>query len=378
MRWVILTMIATLLLPGANVYGESFDPAKVPSLISVLKVQEPLEFCGERVPLEIQEVRERLEKELLLNVWDRPQVILWLKRSRRYLPIIEKDLKKSSMPDDLKYVAIAESALRPHVSSIKGAIGFWQFMKHTGRQYGLVINRRIDERRNIFASTKAALKCLKDFYDTFESWTLCVAAYNMGKQGIISEVLEQGTSDYYQLYLPIETQRFIFRILSVKLIISDPGKYGFKLGKQDYFTPPKFDQVRINCSREIPIRIIAQAAKTNFKTIKDLNPEIRGYRLAKGNHLILIPKGRSKNFHTRYSRIIKKIPISRDERVYTIKKGDILSAIADRFDVPLKVLLIWNSLDPKQPIHPGDRLTIHPKSKKPVGKSVKSGKVGCP
>lgn len=363
---VILTMIVTLLLLGANVYGASFDPAKVPSLISVLKVQEPLEFCGERVPLEIQEVRERLEKELLLNVWDRPQVILWLKRSRRYLPFIEKDLKKNSMPDDLKYVAIAESALRPHVGSIKGAIGFWQFMKHTGLQYGLVINRRIDERRNIFASTKAALRCLKDLHDALGSWTLGVAAYNMGKQGVISEILEQETSDYYQLYLPIETQRFIFRILSVKLIMSDPEKYGFNLGKQDYFTPLEFDQIRINCSREIPIRIIAQAAKTNFKTIKDLNPEIRGYRLTKGSHLILIPKGRSKDFRTRYSRIIKKIPISRNERVYTIKKGDVLSAIADRFDIPLRTLLIWNSIDPKQPIHPGDRLTIHPKSKKPV------------
>ncbi|MBW2174132.1 MAG: lytic transglycosylase domain-containing protein, partial [Deltaproteobacteria bacterium] len=140
-----------------------------------------MEFCGEQVPLEIQEVRERLEKEVLLSAWNRPQVILWLKRVPRYFPHIEEMLEESKMPDDLKYLPVVESAFLPHARSNKKAVGFWQFMSATGRKYGLVVNRQVDERRNFFASTRAALKYLKELHSIFGSWTLAVAAYNMGE-----------------------------------------------------------------------------------------------------------------------------------------------------------------------------------------------------
>lgn len=350
--------LAAGLLVGANACWASAEPAGFPSLISALKVPGPLEFCGERVPLKSQEIRERLEKELLLTLWDRPQVILWLKRSKRYLPHIRKMMKTNGMPDDLMYVAIAESALRPHAGSSKGAIGFWQFMRHTGRKFGLVINNRIDERRNLFASTRAAIRYLKELYGALGSWTLSVAAYNMGEEGLIAEIMEQETSDYYRLYLPLETQRFVFRIVSVKIILSDPEKYGFKLSKQDYYPPLTFDRIQIKCSGDIPIRIIARAAKTHFKVIKDLNPEIRGHYIAEGNHAILIPKGSSTDFHKRYNRLVREFLAARSERVYVVKKGDSLFAIAEKFAVPLKSILIWNRLDPGQPIHPGTRLII--------------------
>jgi len=265
-----------------------------------------MEFCGERVPLEIQEVRERMEKELLLTLWDRPQVILWLKRSRRYLPSIEEMLQRHGMPDDLKYVALAESALRPHVGSSKGAIGFWQFMRHTGRQYDLVVTRRFDERRNIFASTQAAIRYFKDLHKRFGSWTLAAAAYNMGDKGLAGEIEEQGITDYYRLYLPLETQRYVFRILSIKLIFSDPTRYGFYLSDDDYYPPLEFDRIKINCLHDVHLRIIAQAAKTHLKVIKDLNPEIRGYSLPPGEHTILIPKGASQGFETRYHHLFNQ------------------------------------------------------------------------
>ena len=157
------------------------SPSAWPSLVASVKITEPIDFCGEPVDLASQEVRERLEKELLLTIWDRPQVILWIKRSTRYLPIIEKMLSENEMPDDLKYVAIIESALRPHAGSRKGAIGFWQFLKSTGQKYGLRINAEIDERRNIFASTLAAINYFKDLYQMLGSWTLAAAAFNMGE-----------------------------------------------------------------------------------------------------------------------------------------------------------------------------------------------------
>lgn len=359
MKWRLFVFLGIGLFSWSGSYGEPLKPSHFPSLVSTLKIATPLEFCDERVPTEIGEIRERLEKEFLLSLWDRPQVILWLKRSRRYLPPIEEMLKKNGMPDDLKYVAIAESALRPHAGSKKGAIGFWQFMKSTGQKYGLVINERIDERRNIFASTEAVIGYFKHLHETFGSWTLAAAAYNMGEDGLMAEIGEQGTNNYYHLYLPLETQRFLFRILSVKLIFSDPERYGFQLFEEDYYPPMKFDRVQVDCFQDTPLRIIAQAANTHFKVIKDLNPEIRGHYLPEGNRAILIPEGASKDFHARYQHLLKNWLADQKERIYVVKKGDNLSSIADRFGVPLVAIIFWNRLDPNKPIHPGDELIIY-------------------
>ena len=134
LKWIFLTSLCLWFLFFSNNYAASLEPADFPSLVSSLKVETPIVFCGEEVPIKSREIRERLEKELLLSLWDRPQVILWLKRSSRYLPHIEQMLKKNGIPDDLKYVAITESALRPHAGSSKGAMGFWQFMVGTGRK----------------------------------------------------------------------------------------------------------------------------------------------------------------------------------------------------------------------------------------------------
>lgn len=314
-KWPLVVLFSIGLFSWPYLFGESPKSSSSTSLVALLRIDTPLEFCGERVPLEIQEVRERMEKELLLTLWDRPQVILWLKRSRRYLPYIEEMLERHEMPADLKYVALAESALRPHAGSAKGAIGFWQFMRHTGRQYGLVINRRIDERRNIFASTQAAVRYFKDLNKQFGSWTLAAAAYNMGDKGLAAEIKEQETMDYYHLYLPLETQRYVFRILSIKLIFSDPTRYGFHLSDEDYYPPIEFDRIQINCLHNVHLRIVAQAAKTHFKVIKDLNPEIRGYSLPAGEHTILIPKGASQGFESRYHYLLNQRSLGRKEQI---------------------------------------------------------------
>ena len=339
--------------------GHSLESSSFPSLISSVRVEGPLEFCGERVPLELEEVRERLEKELLLSLWDRPQVVLWLKRSHRYFPSIEGMLRENGLPDDLKYVAVAESALRPHAGSKKGAVGFWQFMRDTGKTHGLTIDQYVDERRNLFASTRAAIRYFRFLRESLGSWTLAAAAYNLGEEGIRAEMLEQETDDYYRLYLPLETQRFVFRILSAKLIMSHPEKYGFRLTAEDYYLPLEFDRVEVECPQEIPIRIIAQAAKTTFKVIKDLNPEIRGHYLAPGIHTILVPKGPSTGFSRRYQELTTVWLSSRQERIYVVQKGDSLSSIADQFGVPLAALIIWNRIDLTAPIHPGDQLVIY-------------------
>jgi hypothetical protein len=359
-RWLagrILIVAVSLATSGC---GAPLQCTEFPSLVSTLRAIGPVDFCGEAVPLERQEIQERYEKEVLLSLWDRPQVILWLKRSHRYFPDVERMLKESEMPDDLKYVAIAESALRPRVRSKKGAVGFWQFIKDTGRKYGLVINKAIDERQNLFASTQAAIRYLQELHSMLGSWTLAVAAYNMGEDRLIAETIEQETKDYYKLVLPEETQRYVFRILSAKLIMTNPERFGFRLTEEDYYPPLEFEEVRIDCFKDVPIRIVARAARTHFKMIKDLNPEIRGHYLPSGSRNILVPKKFSAGFRPRYRSLVKKFLAAKDERVYVIKKGDNLTSIAEKSDVPLSALLIWNRIDPKQPIQPGDHLVIYP------------------
>jgi membrane-bound lytic murein transglycosylase D len=359
-------IVALGLLLSEQAYAAAVTSMEVPSLVDSVRIEGNLDFCGEPVSTGEQELRERYEKELLLSLWDRAQVILWLKRSRRYLPCIDEILRKEGMPEDLRYVAVVESALRAHAGSSKGAMGFWQFTKPTGRKYGLMIDARIDERRNLFASTGGAVRYFKDLYSLFGSWTLAAAAYNMGEDGLMAEILEQGTKDFYQLYLPLETQRFVFRILSVKMIFSEPERYGFVLSDQDYYPPLEFEQIELNCAQETPIRVVALAARTRFKAIKDLNPEIRGYDLSPGVHKLLIPKGAASGFHERFKRILQTHLSAKKDHIYIVKEGDNLSNIAEKFDVPLISLLIWNRLDPSRPIHAGQKLVVFQERVLPV------------
>ena len=153
------------------------------------------------------------------------------------------------------------------------------------------------------------------------SWTLAVAAFNMGEEGLKAEILEQEIHDYYRLYLSLETQRFIFRILAVKMIFLEPEKYGFNLTEKDYYPPLVFDQIQVDCFQEIPIRIIARAAKTHFKVIKDLNPEIRGHHLSEGRHTILVPEGAAVGFENRFQKLVQKFLADKNGRIYIVKQG---------------------------------------------------------
>jgi hypothetical protein len=331
------------------------------ALIAAARIRAPLAFCGEPVPLEELDVRERMEREILSVLADPHQVILWIKRSRQALAPIEAALRAQSLPQDLKYIAIAESSLRPHAGSPKGAMGYWQFIEPTGRKYGLRVDSEKDERRNLFASTEAAIAYLRELQESFGSWTLAVAAYNMGENGLRNNIAQQNTRDYYRLYLPLETQRYVFRILTAKLILQNPEKYGFRLEPDDIYPPASFERVALEISRETPLVAIAQAANTYVKTIKDLNPEIRGYRLAPGPHQLLIPKNAAPGFHERLAQLINQAAEKRQEVVYVVKEGDTLSEIAARHGVSVSEVRSWNRLDPKKPIQPGMRLVLQTK-----------------
>jgi len=359
---MLFWLMALCITSGTNVSAETakdFVPESLPSLVAAIRVDGPLNFCGEPVPLENFAVRERFEKELLLILWNRPQVILWLKRATRYFPHIEKTLAQHNMPDDLKYIAVVESALLPHAGSSQGAVGYWQFMKQTGLRYGLTIDPNIDERRNLFASTNAAVAYLQDLHDLFNSWTLAATAYNLGEDRLQNEKMSQKADNYYEFSLPPETERYIFKIIAVKLLFSNPSRYGFDLQEDDYYPPLIYDRVKITLPGRTPLYLVAQAAATHFKQIKDLNPEIRGDELMKGTHIIAVPKGAGSKFHARFAGLSEKWQQESSMHIYVVKKGDSLSTIAEQFKVALPALMAWNDLSPDNFIRPGEKLVIY-------------------
>jgi membrane-bound lytic murein transglycosylase D len=356
---IILFVIIIIIAGAINVEAQTeWHQSGGQSLINALKISEPLTFCNEPVPLSDPDVKERLERELLVSLDSRDDVILWLKRSNRYFPHIEKVLKNNSLPDDLKYIVIAESSLKPLATSNKGAVGFWQFIESTGNKYGMKINNDIDERRNFFISTEAAINYLKDLHTIFNSWTLAAAAYNMGEEGLKTEMLMQKVNNYYQLYLNQETQRYVFRILAAKIILSNPEKYGYYLTEEDLYKPVQFDRVEITADQPVPLFIIAQAATTYFKVIKDLNPHIKNYYLSAGKHNLLLPRGTASGFSEKYENILKTWNDEKEKSVYIFKNGDNLSTIAKRFNVSVKAIMIWNGISKAKNVSVGDQLFI--------------------
>lgn len=298
--WVITAFMAVLLISNVNMAESELSPEEVTEELSTeeledytptfertetqvemrvlaISVPEEMEFAGERVPLEIFDVRERLDRELIVNTYWHSNTMQLMKLANRYFPTIEFILYQQGIPEDFKYLALVESGLR-HVVSPMGAAGYWQFLAATGREYGLEVNDDIDERYHLEKSTVAATKYLKKAYERFGSWTMAAASYNIGMPRL-SRIAENQLSDsYYDLHLNQETSRYVFRILALKEIFSNPEQYGFHLSPNDLYEPIPYETVKVDSS-VTRLAAFANAHDTNFKTLKILNPWIRGNSL---------------------------------------------------------------------------------------------------
>lgn len=244
--------------------------------ISEYKLPEELFLCGEKLPLDIPEVKERAEREFFLLLQQPGQIMLYLKRSGRYFPMFEKIIAENDMPNDLKYLAVAESALIQALSS-KRALGMWQFMKPTGRKMGLLCGNYVDERKHPEMSTRAAMKFLKIGYKRHGNWLVTLAGYNMGHYGVAKSMKYQEGNDYFDLFLNDETSRFIFRIAIIKEIMDNHEKYGFYLDEDDYYKPHKTKILKAKLIRDL--HNWAQKNNTTYKDVKLLNPWIKGTEL---------------------------------------------------------------------------------------------------
>lgn len=237
-------------------------------------VPENLSFAGEKVPLNDREVYERLERELFVNTYFHSNTILTIKLANRYFPVIEPILAANGIPDDFKYLAVAESGLR-NVVSPAGAAGFWQIMKTTGAGYGLEINGNVDERYHLEKATGAACQYLLEAKDKFGSWTDAAASYNMGMAGFSREASDQLSNYYYDLYLNSETSRYVFRILALKLILENPSKYGYNFEGDELYQVEEYAVVHVDTSIT-SLSSFAQTFGTNYKYIRLYNPWLRG------------------------------------------------------------------------------------------------------
>jgi hypothetical protein len=275
----------------ARLDGLEASQGSLPRALHTFELPARLEFAGEALPLRQWDVGERLEREFLLAVGNPAQVVLWLKRSSRYFPYIERELARAGLPEDLKYVAVIESSLLPGAYSHASALGIWQFIAATAKRYGLSVTTGWDERRNPERSTAAALAYLRELRQRFGDWPLALAAYNTGEPRVEQAMRQQGVSSYYQLALSEETERYVFRALAAKLILSEPERYGFEVSHEQRYRPYDADVVEIELRDRVTVTELARQAHSFYRELKTLNPEIIEDSLGKGRYSIRVPKG---------------------------------------------------------------------------------------
>ena len=286
--------------------------------IFAVAIPEDIRFCDEPVPLSDQNIRERLDKELHSNTYFQSNTLLYFKRANRWFPVIEPILKKYGIPDDFKYLPLVESNLTNAISPA-GATGYWQLMKATAKSYNLEVNEQVDERYDMILSAEAACKYLKRAHKELGSWTLAAAAYNRGIDGIKRQLKKQKTDNYYDLYLNTETSRYLFRLLAIKEILSNPGKYGYHFREKDLYPQVVSHTITVDTS----ISNLAAFAKNldiNYRILKLHNPWLRR------NYL---PNKSGKKYTI-------VIPDS-GYYVFTIREVDSASALIDSSNVELSI-----------------------------------------
>lgn len=277
MKRSVLLLCALMATSCSSAQNKSVNIDTTVAPIVVFALPETLSFAGEEVPLQNYDTRESLLKELMTNSYLHSRTTMTLLATTRYFPIIEPIMKKYGIPDDFKYLAMAESGLDPNIGSSAGAAGLWQLMKTFAVSCGLQTTPDLDERYHVEKSTEAACKYLLDAKAKFGSWTMAAASYNLGVTGVSKRTKSQGVGSYYDLYAPTETMRYMFRILAFKLIAESPEAYGFNIAKDDYFKPlTDYHEITVN-DLNIDWSEVARQNGTNYKMLRELNHWIRDY-----------------------------------------------------------------------------------------------------
>jgi membrane-bound lytic murein transglycosylase D len=290
-----ITLVVGVGLAATGYTGTNDEPegisGKESYAVYSVDIPEQVSFAGEPVPLDLFDVREALDRELLSNTYFHSQTIRLLKMANRYFPQIEPILRKNLVPDDFKYLVLAESGFGQVVSPAD-AVGFWQLLKGTAQEYGLEVNDQVDERYHVAKSTEVACQYLIKSYRDYGNWTMAAASYNAGRRGMNRQIGRQKKENYYDLLLNEETARYLFRVVSFKLIFENPEAYGFTLTDKDLY--PEIPVLKVKVDSTInDFADFAGSFGTNYKVLKYLNPWLRDTRLSNPNHRtyeILLPE----------------------------------------------------------------------------------------
>lgn len=322
---------------------------------------DTLRLCGEVINLTDPLNREMFDREFTIAVWDIPQVFMWLKRAGRFFPYFEDRLAEQGLPDDLKYLAVAESALHTHIKSKAGALGIWQLMEDTARRQGLQVDRTMmDERLCFQRSTDAALTYLDVLHKTFGTWMLAMAAYNCGENQMNKALKNQTGKDYFTLDLPMETERYVFRIAAIKLIMEHPERYGFQIDKRRVWKPLAFTTIGMTVRDRFYIADLSELSGFGYKTFMELNPMILSPLLPLGSYRLNLPEGSVSEFEQAMEKLNDpsyRKKHSYDSRYYMVQPGDVLSTISWETGVPVYTIKKLNGLKGSL-IRPGQRLLI--------------------
>ena len=259
------------------------------NLYNLDALPDSLTLCDKKVSILRDDVRERFEREFFLILENKGLLTTIVKRYYKYLPMINEEIQKQSLPHDLVFLAVAESYLNPRSVSSASAAGMWQFIKETGKREGLSINDDIDERYNVKKSTQSALTHLKRLYGEFSDWLIAMAAYNAGPARLREVIDNQNTRDFFDMYLPEETERYLFRIIALKEIILNSERYGININEQEHYKPLMLTEVALETEREIHSNILAQAMEVSYRTFRINNLHIRKYRIPRGTYRINVP-----------------------------------------------------------------------------------------
>lgn len=288
---IAVKIVVVVLVIGAANSGKSTVVVEKEPVFHPVAIPKKVSFAGEVMPVDRFDVKESLDRELLSNTYFHSQTIRYIKLVPRYFPIIEPILKEKGIPDDFKYLAVAESGLNPIAISPAKAAGFWQFLKGTAAEYGLEVNSQVDERYHIEKATYAACEYLQDSYEKFGSWTMVAASYNRGRNGINKQIDRQKSNNYYDLLLTTETARYVYRIVALKLILENPQKYKFVVSGKEKYPVIKTKEVEITGKVE-SFADFSKEHGINYKLLKYFNPWLRDNYLtnAKGKkYMVKIP-----------------------------------------------------------------------------------------
>ena len=255
-----------------------------------------LSLCDKQIPLSNEDVREAFEREFYQFLENKGLLTILVKRYDKFFNVVSEELDKTAVPPDLIYLAIAESYLNPRAVSKANAGGLWQFIKDTGKREGLFINEQIDERYSVTRSTRSALGYLNKLHAEFGDWFLAMAAYNAGEVRLREAIQNQNTKDFFEMFLPEETDRYVYRVAALKEILANPHKYGLPIEKADYYKPYAVVEVTVDLEAETHTAVLALAMDLPYRTFRHYNLHIRKYKLPRGVYHLYIPVEKKETF----------------------------------------------------------------------------------